>query len=70
MDTENVRRTLGTNGFAKTVYGSLLKSLETETEKLILIRTTDSLLENMVVYLYWSRKYRKNSNSSSFDDCT
>ena len=44
---------------AKTVHCLLLKSLETETEKLVLIRMIDWLLENMVVYLYWSREYRK-----------
>ena len=52
-------KTLGTNWFARTVYRSLLKSLETETKKLILIRTSDWLLHNMVVCLYWSREYRK-----------
>ena len=52
-------KTLGTNWFTKTVYRSLLKSLEIESDKQILIRTTDWLLENMVIYLYWSGEYRK-----------
>ena len=52
-------KTLGTNWFTKTVYRSLLKSLEIESHKQILIRTTDWLLENMVIYLYWSGEYRK-----------